>query len=158
MWDKRHLLALAAGAAMAMTTSTSAQASVLNSADAEQIRKLEIMLMVSSLRCRSSSTNFQPEYHAFSRRHVATLKAASVRLREDLSRRHGPKGAKRALDRISVSMANRYGGGHPWMDCADLKDMTVQLGKPAARSQLVAAAAYLLADSDRGNFVLASAH
>ena len=134
-----------------------AQAGAMTSGDAEQVRKLEIMLMVSSLRCRTSEADFQPEYRAFSTRHVASLRVASATLRADLAKRHGAKGAKRALDRISVRMANRYGGGHPWLDCRQLKTLTGDLGKTADRIKLVAAAGYLLADRDRGNFVLASA-
>ena len=39
-------------------------------------------------------------------------------------------GANRALDKISVTMANDYGNGHPWLGCDQLKKVA-SCGKPS---------------------------
>lgn len=123
-------------------------------ASAEKLRKLDIMLMVSSLRCRFGEDNFQPEYREFSAKHLHKLNAASREMHADLSRRHGAKGAKRKLDQISVGMANRYGLGHPWLGCGELKQVTRDLVQNHQSHELVAAADELLADSPRANSVM----
>lgn len=112
---------------------------------AASLRKLDIMLMVTSLRCRSGDHDFQADYHAFAARHLESLNEASNQLRRSLVAYHGTKGSKRALDRIGVSMANAYGDGHPWMDCADLKQATRELSVAPDSAQLYDAAKRLLA-------------
>ncbi|WFL76839.1 S-adenosyl-L-homocysteine hydrolase [Altererythrobacter arenosus] len=121
---KKAALGLAAVSTLAWPGVASADAVTSN---AENIRKLDIMLMVTSLRCRTGPHNFQADYQTFSRTHLSTLNRAAAQLQGDLSRRHGAKGAKRALDRISVTMANQYGTGHPWLECAALKKVTRDL-------------------------------
>ena len=123
-------------------------------ASAEKLRKLDIMLMVSSLRCRFGDDDFQPEYREFSAKHLHKLNAASREMHADLSRRHGHKGAKRKLDKISVGMANRYGLGHPWLGCGELKQVTRDLVQTHQSHELVSAADELLADSPRANSVM----
>lgn len=104
----------------------------------EQVRRLDIMLMVTSLRCRMGQDDFQPQYRKFSATHLNTLNGAARRLQAGLVKRHGSKGASRALDKISVGMANEYGQGHPWLGCAELKSITSDLASsndPAAVTQ-----------------------
>ena len=139
MYFKRILAATATGAAL-MITPTSASAAGQD----EQVRKLDIMLMVTSLRCRMGSDDFQPEYRKFSASHITALNAAARRLESGLVARHGKKGAKRALDRISVGMANQYGQGHPWLGCAELKEITTDLAKSKDPTVLAQAADELL--------------
>lgn len=148
----KKAMAVVAVAAIA-TTSGHAQAGEAK-VSAENLRKLDIMLMVSSLRCRFGTDNFQPEYREFSAKHLGTLNAASRTLKADLTRQHGHKGAKRKLDRISVGMANQYGLGHPWLDCGELKQVTRDLADAQHRHELLAAADELLADSPRANSVM----
>lgn len=121
---------------------------------AEKLRKLDIMLMVSSLRCRYGADNFQPEYRQFSAKHLNTLNGASRTLQADLTRRHGAKGAKRQLDKVSVGMANRYGLGHPWLGCGELKQVTRDLTAAQQRHELIAAADELLGDAPKANSVM----
>jgi len=59
----------------------------------------------------------------------------------------GPMGAKKALDTISVGMANHYGQGHPWLGCGELKAMARDLAGTADRSRLLAIADDVLRDS-----------
>lgn len=148
---KGAMAAAAFAAAIAAPVTVSANETIHT---AEKLRKLDIMLMVSSLRCRYGSDNFQPEYRQFSAKHLSTLNAASHTLHADLKRQHGHKGAKRKLDKISVGMANRYGLGHPWLGCGELKQVTSDLAKAQQRHELIAAADELLSDTKPGNSVM----
>jgi len=139
----RHVAAALAAAALLAGAPAAAQDDL---EAAEKLRRLDIMLMVTALRCRFGADNFQPDYEAFSARHLSTLNAAASRLRQELAARHGAQGAKRALDRLSTSMANGYGMGHPTMDCAQLKQAARGLAYETESGNLVAAADVLLAD------------
>ncbi len=134
-----------------LATPVSVQAGVSN--DAEAVRKLDIMLMVTSLRCRKTADNFQADYQRFSSSNLATLNAASRTLQADLLK-SGNTG-KRALDKISVSMANEYGNGHPWLGCGELKQITQALSAGRNPVQLAAHANDLLANRPRGQWAMA---
>lgn len=97
------------------------------SANAESIRSLNIMLMVTSLRCRAGAFDFRSEYDMFARAHQANLAEAHDTLARGLVATYGEDGSHRALDRIGVRIANRYGEGHPTLGCSDLKEATLQL-------------------------------
>ena len=141
MLNTRTLATVAAAAAFALAP---APAVANGPSDAENIRKLDIMLMVTSLRCRMGEHDFQPHYRDFSAAHLSTLNGAARQLESGLVANHGPKGAKRALDRISVGMANQYGQGHPWLECSDLKQITSELATSRDPSALKLAASELL--------------
>ena len=147
-----NFVALAASAIMLAGTAVPVQAADYNSA--EKLRKLDIMLMVTALRCRHGADNFQSDYETFSRNHHATLQAAAGTLQSKYAQKMGTKGAKRALDKISVSMANRYGQGHPWLDCAQLKQVTHDLAADRDSSRLLAAADQLLANNRPAQFAM----
>lgn len=142
-------------AALSMVLAAPASASPVDSA--EKIRKLDIMLMVTALRCRKGSDNFQPDYERFSAAHLAELNAASNTLKADLGKHQGAAGAKRALDKISTGMANAYGNGHPWLDCAGLKQVARELAAKQQPGVLLAAADEYLG-SGRGRVALAAGH
>ena len=141
-----HLLgaSLAAGC-LAIALASPAAASD-SAQEAENVRKLDIMLMVSSLRCRYGAYDFRADYQRFSERHMPTLTRAYDTLHRDFARVHGHGEAKRALDRISVGMANQYGQGHPWLDCSDLREATRDLAERASGQDLYPAAMELLSD------------
>lgn len=124
-------------------------------ASAEKLRKLDIMLMVTALRCRHSADGFQADYYNFSAKHNKSLNSAAHEMQSSLEQQYGPAGAKRALDRLSVSMANHYGQGHPSMNCAQLKAATQQLAQDNDYASLVAAADRMLAP-DPGRVMLAA--
>jgi hypothetical protein len=153
----KRISGVAAGiAALMMATAMPAQAQSQAVDNAEKIRKLDIMLMVSALRCRKGADNFQADYERFSASHLAELNQASNTLKADLSKRTGAAGAKKALDKISVGMANAYGNGHPWLDCAGLKNVTRELAGKKQPGMLLAAADEYLAP--RGRVTLAAGH
>jgi hypothetical protein len=149
----RYVAAALAVAALLAGAPAAAQSDLES---AEKLRRLDIMLMVTALRCRFGADNFQPDYEAFSARHLTTLNAAASELRQALAAQHGTQGARRALDRLSTSMANGYGMGHPTMDCAELKQAAQGLAYETDSRNLVAAADVLLAGGPREElFILA---
>lgn len=126
-----------------------------SSSDAEKLLRLDIMLMVTALRCRKTSDNFWTDYGRFTARHMGALNGASHDLGAGMSRRLGPAGARKALDRLRVTIANRYGVGHPWLDCRQLKMVARNLAQVEGRATLVEAADQLLASRASGQFALA---
>ncbi|WP_298200207.1 S-adenosyl-L-homocysteine hydrolase [Novosphingobium sp.] len=117
--------------------------------EAEKLRRLDIMLMVTALRCRTTEDNFQPDFAAFEASHLSELNDAALQLRKSLVATNGLVGASRELDRISTGMANQYGQGHPRLDCAELKQVTRLLANTPGRATLLAAADELLEPTDR---------
>ena len=110
--------------------------------------------MVTSLRCRHTADSFTEEYGRFTARHLAELNRASDELRRSLTL--GGRADQRALDRISTTMANRYGQGHPWLSCAELKAVAADLALAQGRAALESAAALLLGDGDPTRLARAS--
>ena len=141
------------GAALAIAALVSDEC--LGRDGAEKLRKLDIMLMVTGLRCRTTPDDFRADFAAFEAAHLSDLNAAAAELRQGLVASAGVTGATRALDRISTGMANQYGQGHPWLDCAQLKQVTRVLTKVQGRATLVEAADELLAPSEGSKFAYA---
>ncbi len=115
-----------------------------NLSHAQAIRSLNIMLMVTSLRCRGGAHDFRSEYDMFARAHQQNLEDAHSQLTGAMVAAYGEEGSHRALDRIGVSLANQYGDGHPTMGCLDLKEATLELAMSQDRAALAATAARLL--------------
>ncbi|MCK0128587.1 hypothetical protein [Erythrobacter sp. F6033] len=142
------------GAAFALTAASTASALNAQEADqsyispiaanAENIRSLNIMLMVTSLRCRTGAHDFRGEYDLFARTHQQNLADAHKHLSRNMVATYGSKGPKRTLDRIGVTIANRYGDGHPTLDCSDLKSATSELARTQDRARLSVIANTLL--------------
>lgn len=130
-----------AAVSMLLTVPASAEVGM---SQAEKLRRLDIMLMVTGLRCRTTSDNFNSEYGRFTTAHLGTLNAASNQLKADFTKRYGAAGANKALDRLSVQMANAYGQGHPWLSCGQLKQVAGTLATMRGTQPLVEAADELL--------------
>ena len=94
------------------------------------------MLMVNSLRCRHTGHDFRMDYDGFARRQQAHLDAAAATLSRSLG--------EASLDRISVQIANRYGDGHPWLDCAELREIARELAQNSDAVQMAAIAQWVL--------------
>ncbi|MBP6363534.1 MAG: S-adenosyl-L-homocysteine hydrolase [Novosphingobium sp.] len=135
-------------AAVSMLITVPASAEV-GMSQAEKLRRLDIMLMVTGLRCRTTADNFNSEYGRFTTAHLGTLNAASNTLKADLTKRYGAAGANKALDRLSVQMANAYGQGHPWLSCGQLKQVAGTLATMRGPQPLVEAADELLGSPRR---------
>lgn len=143
---------LAALAAMGMLMAAPAQAA--GESEAEKLRKLDIMLMVTALRCRTTPSDFQADFAAFEAAHLPELNAAAQQLRKTLVAANGAAGASRALDRLSTGMANQYGQGHPRLGCAELKQATRLLAQMKGREVLLSAADELLGPTGRPSLAL----
>jgi hypothetical protein len=122
--------------------------------EASQLRRLDIMLMVSSLRCRFGADNFQPDYARFSANQNPVMQDAFRTLQGDYVARMGAARAKKALDTVSVGMANQYGQGHPWLGCGELKAMTRELAATHDREHLVRVADDVLSERPPAQFAL----
>ena len=149
--------AVAAALAALAIFPQSASAAVSPS-EASKLRQLDIMLMVTSLRCRFGADNFQSDYERFASNHNPLMQDAFRSLQADYTARMGPARTKKALDSISVGMANSYGQGHPWLGCGELKAMTKELAGTHDYSRLVSAADEALAAAPRAGAKLASSH
>lgn len=144
----KAIVGTAASAALLCTANVAHAGGTAESA--EQLRRLDIMLMVTALRCRKGPDNFQPDYNKFSSAHLQTMNAASRQLKGGMEKKLGVKGAARRLDQMSVSMANDYGNGHPWLGCAELKEVTRELTKERDAVKLAMAADELLSSKPKG--------
>ena len=82
-------------AVVALLAGSPAGAQARSLENAEKLRRLDIMLMVTALRCRFGADNFQADYDAFATRHLAELNAAARTLTAELARRNGASGARR---------------------------------------------------------------
>lgn len=142
-----RLAGLTLGMALAAATLTAEPvAAQVATSEAEQLRQLDIMLMVTALRCRNGSDDFQADYNRFAARHLATMNGASRELQAQYGRSQNATQARRRLDRLSTSIANRYGLGHPWLECGQLGQVTRDLADSTGRQVLLAAAEELLAE------------
>jgi hypothetical protein len=122
---------------------------------AEKLRRLDIMLMVTGLRCRATPDGFTADYGLFAASHLGELNAANAELKSALALRYGPARAQRELDRLSTVMANGYGQGHPWLSCAELKMVAHNLVAVRGRATLEEAADQLLAAAGPTQLALA---
>lgn len=146
--------AVLAGAAVGLLAANPAYAGGSMSG-AEKLRRMDIMLMVTGLRCRNTEDNFQPDYGRFTTKHIGHLNQASEELRGELARSGGAAGSVRALDRLSVTMANAYGQGHPWLTCRELKQVAQNLVDVKGRATLEEVADQLLSPSSPPRFAYA---
>lgn len=147
---------LAASAALVVGLAVAAPAQAAGgTSGAEKVRRLDIMLMVTGLRCRTTADNFTADYGRFTSSQLRELNAANAELKSDMARRYGAAGAQRALDRLSTTMANGYGQGHPWLSCGELKVVARNLANVRGRATLEEAADQLLSDYSPPRLALA---
>lgn len=146
------LLGLVAAVGLAMSIPAHAATGM---SEAEKLRRMDIMLMVTGLRCRKTSDAFTDDYQRFTTKHVKTLNAAAGELRTQMAKRYGAAGANKQLDKLSVTMANEYGQGHPWLSCHQLKEVTRNLIKETGRPGLAVAATQLLEKEAPARFAYA---
>lgn len=143
MKPKRLIAAMTvAGAALTMPGTAFAEQGHVA---AKNILNLDMMLMATSLRCRKGAHDFRAEYQDFSRLNKLHITGANAAVRRNLSATYGKKGSVRELDRMSVRMANRYGSGHPWLGCEELKLAAGELARAHTHASLAETASRLLA-------------
>ncbi|MCK0100468.1 S-adenosyl-L-homocysteine hydrolase [Qipengyuania sp. S6317L1] len=133
-----------AGFVLAAALSSSPASAKSEFEDAHSLRSLDIMLMVTSLRCRTGAHDFRSDYHRFSAANLEHLNDAGSTLKRSLANSFGERNPARALDRMGVKIANSYGDGHPWLSCAELKQVAQDLSRASDAQSLVRSARYLL--------------
>ena len=153
MRNLRRIVLGAAAIGMVWSAPASAQNAEL---EAETLQKLDIMLMVTHLRCRLGEDGFESEYRAYAERHKDTMNRAGQDLHAYYALRHGAERAQRHIDSLGTGMANSYGRGHPWLSCIQLKEVAADLADTPSRAQLLSAAHELLEDRPRTDNLLAS--
>jgi hypothetical protein len=144
---KYTLAALAAAASMALAPAAVQAQTCWSgpSLEAVKLRQLDVMLMVSALRCRTGADNFQADYERFLNHNRTRLSAANNVILGDLSVRMGRAGAFNELDKMSVSIANHYGQAGD-MTCHDLRQVASDLADTRMASALDDAADALVSD------------
>jgi hypothetical protein len=118
--------------------------------DAAKISNLNMMLMVTALRCRNGQDNFLAQYNKFVRANNALLGSQNSLIRAQFARTLGANGAEAALDKLATGYANSYGAGHPTMGCKELKALATRV----ADEKQGAASLSAIADRTIGNSTL----
>lgn len=98
--------------------------------NAAKIANLNMMMMVTALRCRKGQDNFLAEYNAFVRNNNGVIGAQNAAVRSHFARIKGAAHADAAMDHYVIGIANSYGGGHPTMGCQELKTVAKDLSAP----------------------------
>jgi hypothetical protein len=132
----------AALALTAMMVAQPAQACWTNAeTDAAKVANLNMLMMVSALRCRSGQDNFLNEYNRFVSLNNGAIGSQNAAVRSHFARMDGNARAEGATDRFIIEIANHYGSGHQTLDCAELRAVAGQLAQPGhdARSLLAMA-------------------
>ncbi len=118
----------AASAALGMFAAQPAQACWSDQeAQAASVANLNMMMMVTALRCRKGENNFLAEYNRFVKSNNAALGAQNAIIKARFARQNGVKAAEGAMDQFTIGLANHYGMGHEAMGCRELKDLAADL-------------------------------
>ena len=97
--------------------------------NAAKISNLNMMLMVTALRCRGGNDNFLAQYNKFVKINNALLGSQNSLIRAQFAKTIGANGAESALDKLATGYANIYGAGHPNMDCNALKALAMRVAE-----------------------------
>lgn len=112
-----------------------------NAYQAAQLKDLDIMLMVATLRCRISDVDFSADYNRFVKAKREILANANQDLRSQFAFAVGEAKALGAYDDYATKIANGYGGGAKGLSCADFAALTrAAADAPEGRATLVALA------------------
>lgn len=112
--------------------------------ESAKLRQLDVMLLVTALRCKAGPDDFKADYESFLEQHRPLLSKANHVIIDDMKTRLGAVGALNAMDRMSVIIANHYGDRGAY-GCHELKAVTQELARggdediPAAAEMLVGA-------------------
>ena len=74
--------------------------------DAAMVANLNIMMMVTALRCRNGEDNFLPDYNRFVRNNNPVLGMQNAAVLNHFARISGPKSADAMMDKFIISLAN----------------------------------------------------
>lgn len=108
---------------------------------AAQLRDLDTMLMVATLRCRVKGMDFSADYNKFVVDKRPILAAANTEIQFAFAQSVGRAKALGAYDDFMTKVANSYGNGMTGMKCEDFAALArTAVETPAVRTSLVALA------------------
>ena len=97
--------------------------------DAAKVANLNMMMMVSALRCRKGQDDFLAEYNRFVKLNNPVIGAQNALVRSHFARINGSGNADAAMDKFVIGIANSYGGGHDRLGCGELKALAQDLSR-----------------------------
>lgn len=89
--------------------------------DAAKVANLNMMMMVSALRCRKGPDDFLGDYNRFVKNNNPVIGSQNAAVRSHFARINGNGNADAAMDKFIIGIANSYGGGHHRFGCAQLR-------------------------------------
>lgn len=130
---------LAAGLALVSAEAQAAASCWSDTAyEAAQLRDMDTMLMVATLRCRMKGTDFSADYNRFVVDKRPILAAANVEIKAAFASSVGKAKALGAYDDFMTKIANSYGNGMTGMSCQDFAALARTAAEaPALRASLV---------------------
>jgi hypothetical protein len=127
---KRTGMAAALCALAAMIMASPAQACWTDAEqDAAKVANLNMMMMVSALRCRKGPDDFLADYNRFVKNNNPVIGEQNAAVRSHFARINGNGNADAAMDKFIISIANSYGGGHDRLGCSELKRVAQDLSR-----------------------------
>ncbi|MDQ4419557.1 hypothetical protein OOT33_03770 [Sphingobium sp. DEHP117] len=130
--------ALAAGLALFSADAHAAACWSDAAYEAAQLRDLDTMLMVATLRCRVKGNDFSADYNRFVVEKRPILAAANTEIQSAFASSVGKVKALGAYDDFMTKIANSYGNGMSGMSCDDFAALARTAAEaPAARTNLV---------------------
>ncbi|RXR31093.1 hypothetical protein [Sphingobium fluviale] len=106
--------------------------------EAAQLRDMDMMLMVATLRCRMKGTDFSTDYNKFVVDKRPILAAANIEIQTEFAKSVGKAKALGAYDDFMTKIANSYGNGMTGMACQDFAALARTAAEaPAVRASLV---------------------
>jgi hypothetical protein len=97
--------------------------------DAAKVANLNMMMMVSALRCRKGPDDFLADYNRFVKNNNPVIGSQNAAVRSHFVRIGGAKSADAAMDKFIIGIANSYGGGHDRLGCGELKIVAQELSR-----------------------------
>ena len=110
---------------------------------AANVRDLQSLLMVATLRCRAAGMDITADYNGFVAANRQVIQRQNERIKAHFIRASGPVAGQRAYDAFATHLANIYGGG----------DSSAEVCQNMAS---VAREGALMANSEEGLLLLAS--
>ncbi len=99
---------------------------------AARISEFDIMLMTTTLRCRSTHNEIQANYERFAKAHRSTLDDAHGKLRAHFGVTAKTRNGANGYDRFLISLANFYGAGETTKaTCSRFAALAAALGEIA---------------------------
>lgn len=135
----KSLLGIVAAATAMLSGEAQAAACWSDTAyQAAQLRDLDTMLMVATLRCRLKGNDFSADYNRFVVNKRPILSAANIEIQSAFSQTVGRAKALGAYDDLMTKIANSYGNGMVGMNCADFAALArAAADAPAVRRSVV---------------------